>query len=182
MGTAPTGWSANNRRRLCFPGIFGGTETSLPLTCSLISTWKPVPSPLSLSLSPLFVAVRGGSWRSFVAIRSLESRFREIGEGRGGGRWALGACLPTEGGGGRGEEEGRGAERWKESPVTCTASRCQICRARARWRVSSPVDQLERSRLPRFSRFDPLVTGFPFLGRKGGLIRLYENWSLNVSL
>lgn len=182
MGTAPTGWSANNRRRLCFPGIFGGTETSLPLTCSLISTWKPVPSPpLSLSLS----VVRGRSrWVVEIVCGDSISRKSIPGNRGGEGRGALGAGRVSSDGGrrGRGEEEGRGAERWKESPVTCTASRCQICRARARWRVSSPVDQLERSRLPRFSRFDPLVTGFPFLGRKGGLIRLYENWSLNVSL
>lgn len=39
----------------------------------------------------------------------------------GGGR-TLGACLPTEGGGGRGEGR-KEEERWKESPVTCTASR-----------------------------------------------------------
>lgn len=54
-----------------------------------------------------------------MAIRSLESRFREIG---GGGGRTLGACLPTEGGGGRGEGR-KEEERWKESPVTCTASR-----------------------------------------------------------
>lgn len=180
MGTAPTGWSANNRRRLCFPGIFGGTETSLPLTCSLISTWKPVP-PLSLSLrcSWPFAVGRGDRLWRFDLSKVDSGKSGRGGEG-GAGRWARVFRRREEGGGG--EEEGRGAERWKESPVTCTASRCQICRARARWRVSSPVDQLERSRLPRFSRFDPLVTGFPFLGRKGGLIRLYENWSLNVSL
>lgn len=56
-----------------------------------------------------------------MAIRSLESRFREIG---GGGGEDAGRVSSDGGRRGEGRGEGRKEEeRWKESPVTCTASR-----------------------------------------------------------
>lgn len=77
--------------------------------------------PLSLSL---FLCCSRGRSRWVVEIVCGDSISRKSIPGnrrRGGGR-TLGACLPTEGGGGRGEGR-KEEERWKESPVTCTASR-----------------------------------------------------------
>lgn len=87
-----------------------------------------------------------------MAIRSLESRFREIG---GGGGEDAGRVSSDGGrrGEGRRKEEERGEVEGVSGHVY-GVERCQICRARARWRVSSPVDQLELccSTLARFSR------------------------------
>lgn len=86
-----------------------------------------------------------------MAIRSLESRFREIG---GGGGEDAGRVSSDGGrrGEGRRKEEERGEVEGVSGHVY-GVERCQICRARARWRVSSPVDQLDRCQDSREIRF-----------------------------